>query len=106
MIVTHRPSALPEMSLDFVLNYDLWDLQVDYDFSSTTSMVPTEKRMIERYSPSELTGKIIGCAMQVHCILGNGFIGQNKTCIAEREKRNGFQNDLAVGRKMGGGGRQ
>lgn len=27
----------------------------------------------EEYKYSELTGKIIGCAMQVHRILGNGF---------------------------------
>ena len=27
----------------------------------------------EQYLHSELTGKIIGCAMQVHRILGNGF---------------------------------
>ena len=25
------------------------------------------------YSESELTGKIIGCAMEVHRVLGNGF---------------------------------
>ena len=27
----------------------------------------------EKYPLSELTGKIIGCAMEVHRILGNGF---------------------------------
>lgn len=27
----------------------------------------------EQYKYSELTGKIIGCAMEVHTILGNGF---------------------------------
>lgn len=27
----------------------------------------------EKYTYSELTGKIIGCAMEVHKILGNGF---------------------------------
>jgi GxxExxY protein len=27
----------------------------------------------ERYLHSELTGKIIGCAMEVHKVLGNGF---------------------------------
>lgn len=32
------------------------------------------KTMIDnRYPESELTGKIIGCAMEVHRILGNGF---------------------------------
>jgi GxxExxY protein len=32
------------------------------------------KTMIDlRYPQSELTGKIIGCAMEVHRILGNGF---------------------------------
>lgn len=29
--------------------------------------------MIEKYKYSDLTGKIIGCAMEVHKILGNGF---------------------------------
>ena len=33
-----------------------------------------EGKMInEKYPESELTGKIIGCAMEVHKILGNGF---------------------------------
>src|SRR5215467_12124958 len=32
-----------------------------------------EQRMNERYSHSELTRKIIGRAMEVHRILGNGF---------------------------------
>jgi len=27
----------------------------------------------EQYPDSELTGKIIGCAMEVHRIIGNGF---------------------------------
>jgi len=27
----------------------------------------------EQYKYSELTGKIIGCAMEVHKLLGNGF---------------------------------
>jgi hypothetical protein len=27
----------------------------------------------ERYKYSQLTGKIIGCSMEVHKILGNGF---------------------------------
>jgi len=27
----------------------------------------------EKYKHSELTGNIIGCAMEVHKILGNGF---------------------------------
>jgi GxxExxY protein len=27
----------------------------------------------EKYKYSELTGKIIGCSMEVHKILGNGF---------------------------------
>ncbi|MDL1893454.1 GxxExxY protein [Sphingobacteriales bacterium CHB3] len=29
----------------------------------------------EEYPESELTGKIIGCAMEVHRVLGNGFQG-------------------------------
>lgn len=32
-----------------------------------------EKIVNEKYKYSELTGKIIGCAMEVHRILGNGF---------------------------------
>ena len=32
-----------------------------------------EKIVNEKYKYSELTGKIIGCAMEVHKILGNGF---------------------------------
>lgn len=28
---------------------------------------------MEEYKHSEITGKIIGCAMQVHSFLGNGF---------------------------------
>jgi GxxExxY protein len=27
----------------------------------------------EEYKYSELTGKIIGCCMEVHSVLGNGF---------------------------------
>ena len=27
----------------------------------------------ENYKHSEITGKIIGCAMKVHSVLGNGF---------------------------------
>lgn len=27
----------------------------------------------QEYKHSELTGKVIGCAMKVHCALGNGF---------------------------------
>lgn len=34
----------------------------------------TEKKIVnEQYPESELTGKIIGCALEVHKILGNGF---------------------------------
>ncbi|MCF6183414.1 MAG: GxxExxY protein [Bacteroidales bacterium] len=32
-----------------------------------------DKVVNEKYKYSELTGKIIGCAMEVHKILGNGF---------------------------------
>ncbi len=32
-----------------------------------------DKIVNEKYKYSELTGKIIGCAMEVHRILGNGF---------------------------------
>jgi len=51
----------------------------------------------EKYKHSELTGKIIGCSMEVHKILGNGFqeviyqralaieLGENNI-VFEREK--------------------
>ena len=32
-----------------------------------------EKFVSDKYKYSELTGKIIGCAMEVHRFLGNGF---------------------------------
>ena len=53
----------------------------------------------ERYKYSELTGKIIGCAMQVHSTLGNGFqevICQR--CLAiEMEKQNlNFQCEIEM----------
>ena len=38
-----------------------------YHHSSKTKMIN------EKYPESELTGKIIGCCMEVHRILGNGF---------------------------------
>jgi GxxExxY protein len=39
------------------------------------SLSESQKKIIvqERYPESELTGKIIGCAMEVHRVLGNGF---------------------------------
>ncbi len=43
----------------------------------------------EQYPESELTGKIIGCAMEVHKILGNGFqevIYQRALAIEMRRK--------------------
>lgn len=36
-------------------------------------MVEDNNRINEKYPDSELTGKIIGCAMEVHKYLGNGF---------------------------------
>ncbi len=44
----------------------------------------------EEYPESELTGKIIGCAMEVHKILGNGFqevIYQRALAIEMRSQR-------------------
>lgn len=36
--------------------------------------IPEKKIIVQdKYPLSELTGKIIGCAMEVHRILGNGF---------------------------------
>jgi len=45
--------------MDYCLNHDLDD--------SMKTMID------ERYKYSELTSRIIGCAMEVHRILGNGF---------------------------------
>ncbi len=43
-------------------------MSLNYDFNDLL------KTMIKHvYPESELTGKIIGCAMEVHRILGNGF---------------------------------
>ena len=48
---------------------------MDYEGSWIEIIVPDEeKKMVnEQYLHSELTGKIIGCAMEVHKTLGNGF---------------------------------
>jgi GxxExxY protein len=40
---------------------------------SNQSQKSVEKGVQKDYKYSELTGKIIGCAMEVHKILGNGF---------------------------------
>ena len=54
------------------LNYDFCDLMMDYD--ETNRRWLNELTMInEKYKYSELTSKIIGCAMTVHSALGNGF---------------------------------
>ena len=60
----------------------------------------------EKYKYSELTGKIIGCAMKVHISLGNGFqsllrfIGEviYQRCLAiEMEKQGlGFARELEM----------
>ena len=48
---------------------------MDYEGSWIEIIVPDEeKKMVnEQYLHSELTGKIIGCAMEVHKTLGNCF---------------------------------
>lgn len=38
-----------------------------------TTTVRTMEIVNDKYPLSELTGKIIGCAMEVHKTLGNGF---------------------------------
>jgi GxxExxY protein len=40
---------------------------------SKQSQKSSEKEVPQEYKYSKLTGKIIGCAMEVHKILGNGF---------------------------------
>lgn len=56
-----------------------------------------ERNMInEKYPESELTGKIIGCAMEVHKILGNGFqevIYQRALAIEMQKQQLGFSRE-------------
>ena len=50
----------------------------------------------EQYPESELTGKIIGCAMEVHKILGNGFqevIYQRALAIEMKKQRLEFSRE-------------
>jgi GxxExxY protein len=58
------------------------------------------KTMIkEQYPDSELTGKIIGCAMEVHKILGNGFqevIYQRAMAIEMEKQGLGFQREMEM----------
>jgi GxxExxY protein len=48
--------------------------------------------MVDTRKYSELTGKIIGCSMEVHCILGNGFQEVIYQRALEIEMSNGFIN--------------
>ena len=53
----------------------------------------------ERYPESELTGKIIGCAMEVHKILGNGFqevIYQRALAIEMEKQGLGFKREMEM----------
>ena len=58
------------------------------------------KAMInEQYPDSELTGKIIGCAMEVHKILGNGFqevIYQRALAIEMKKAGLAFARELEI----------
>ena len=54
---------------------------------------------MEEYKHAEITGKIIGCAMQVHSFLGNGFqeVIYQKALALELEKAGlNFKRELAV----------
>ena len=53
----------------------------------------------EKYKYSELTGKIIGCAMKVHSTLGNGFqevIYQRCLAIEMEKQALGFARELEM----------
>ena len=53
----------------------------------------------EKYKYSELTGKIIGCAMKVHSTLGNGFqevIYQRALAIEMSNQRLNFQREMEM----------
>ncbi|MCC5916465.1 MAG: GxxExxY protein [Cryomorphaceae bacterium] len=53
----------------------------------------------EKYKHSELTGKIIGCAMKVHSTLGNGFqeVIYQRCLAIEMEKQGlGFARELEM----------
>lgn len=53
----------------------------------------------DNYKHSELTGKIIGCAMKVHSTLGNGFqevIYQRALALEMQEAGLGFQRELEM----------
>ena len=55
--------------------------------------------MIKEYKHSDLTGKIIGCAMQVHSFLGCGFqeaIYQRALAIELAKAGLNFQRELSV----------
>lgn len=63
-------------------------------------MITLMKELVnENYKHSELTGKIIGCAMKVHATLGNGFqevIYQRALAIELQEAGIGFQRELEM----------
>jgi GxxExxY protein len=53
----------------------------------------------EKYKHSELTGKIIGCAMKVHSTLGNGFqevIYQRALAIELNNIQTSFERELEM----------
>jgi GxxExxY protein len=54
---------------------------------------------MEEYKHSEITGKIIGCAMQVHSFLGNGFqevIYQKALALEFKKARLNFSRELEI----------
>ena len=57
------PVALRNLSSEPLIVSDYYDL-IDFDMKEVIN---------EKYKYSQLTGKIIGCSMEVHKILGNGF---------------------------------
>ncbi len=47
---------------------------ISYNYNKSSKSIDSQKSVVQTtYRYSEMTGKIIGCSMEVHKLLGNGF---------------------------------